>query len=159
MPIREFEMFHGALLTKLVRSDRPIALRMIETRPSQAWSTYLINDAVRILVKYSATPRKLTRERGAVRWNFIFSPDQMYEARQEGTWVALVCGADRIIQPMEVCLVNSSEIASLLDLNSSSQQWIAVKYLPNKSLRVSTATVEDYIIPRNRCERWAIPGS
>ncbi len=30
MPIREFELFHGAALTKIVRSDRPMTLRMIE---------------------------------------------------------------------------------------------------------------------------------
>lgn len=37
MAIDEFELFHGVVLTKLVRSDRPITLRMIETRPREAW--------------------------------------------------------------------------------------------------------------------------
>jgi hypothetical protein len=30
MTIKQFELFHGAVLTKLVRSDRPITLRMID---------------------------------------------------------------------------------------------------------------------------------
>lgn len=37
--IREFELFHGAALTKIVRAERPVTLRLIETRPDDAWAT------------------------------------------------------------------------------------------------------------------------
>jgi hypothetical protein len=35
MSVHEFELFHGIVLTKLIRSDRPITLRMFETKPSE----------------------------------------------------------------------------------------------------------------------------
>jgi hypothetical protein len=46
MSVHEFELFHCMFLTKLVQSDRPITLRMFETKPSEEWSIYKLNDAV-----------------------------------------------------------------------------------------------------------------
>lgn len=33
MPIKQFELFHGAVLTKLVRGGGKVKLTLIETRP------------------------------------------------------------------------------------------------------------------------------
>jgi hypothetical protein len=46
MAIRQFELFHGAVLTKLVRRGQRVALTMIETSPNDPWAVYTINDAV-----------------------------------------------------------------------------------------------------------------
>jgi len=86
MPLREFELFHGAVLTKLVRNDRPVALRMIETRPSEAWAMYLINNEVPLLVKHSTNSRELRRRQGARSWTFVFGNDQLREVRSGTTW-------------------------------------------------------------------------
>ncbi len=45
MPIREFEMMHGTVLTKLCRNDQPIALSLIETRNEQR-AVYWVNDEI-----------------------------------------------------------------------------------------------------------------
>ena len=91
MAIREFELFHGAILTRLVRSNKPITLRMIETRPVDAWSTYRLNDEVNVLFKHSLAFRKTQRDDARV-WNFAFTRDQISQLRTQGTWAALVCG-------------------------------------------------------------------
>jgi hypothetical protein len=31
MSVREFELYHGAVLTKILRSEKPVALRLVET--------------------------------------------------------------------------------------------------------------------------------
>ncbi len=162
MSIREFELFHGAVLTKLVRSDRPVTLRMIETRPSEAWSTYVINNELRLLVKHSASPRKLKRERrGARSWTFVFSRDQLRQLEKPHVWVALVCGAHRFPRSrMEVCLIDPTEVAELIDQAADTQQSVIVRYLgPRKSLRVSSTKVDELVVARNRVEKWEIPGS
>lgn len=40
MSVKEFELFHGAVLTKLLRSEKPVALRLIETRP---WEVLIVS--------------------------------------------------------------------------------------------------------------------
>ena len=96
MAIREFELFHGAVLTKLVRGERPVALRMIETRVSQAWSAYKVNDQLVLYVKHSSKPRKGTRQKKARTWQFTFSPDDISKIAAFGpqtpTYVVLACG-------------------------------------------------------------------
>jgi len=160
MSIKEFELFHGAVLTKLVRSDRPLTLRMIETRPGEAWSIYKLNDAVKVLVKHSRTPRKLKRDRAGASWPFSFSRDQVLQLRSKDAWVALVCGADRVGDAkMEVCLLKPEEVGQLLDVQSEVQQSVTVKYLPGKRLRVSSARWDELVVPRNRVENWEVPGS
>jgi hypothetical protein len=160
MPIREFELFHGAVLTKLVRADRPITLRMIETRPADAWSTYRINDAVSILLKHSTRLRPLRRKRGAAAWSFVFSTDQIEQLSKQGTWAALVCCSSKIGRnKMETCLLDPDQLNRLLDLTAKTQQSITVKRLPGKRLRVVSPRTRDLVVARNRIETWRVPGS
>jgi hypothetical protein len=161
MPVREFELFHGAVLTKIVRSDRPMTLRMIETNPGESWSAYTVNGQVTLILKHSTTPRPLKRERGSSRWQFTLSAEQIRQLSGANSWLCLVCGSPRIGKkaPMEVCLLNSNDIERLVDKSSRVQQSILVKYLPGKSLRVSSPKCEEFVVPRNRLDTLEIPGS
>ena len=58
MSIKDLELLHGAVLTKLVRSDNPITLRMIETNRNEARSAYTLNDEVILYIKYHKKPGK-----------------------------------------------------------------------------------------------------
>jgi hypothetical protein len=160
MPVREFELFHGAVLTKLVRADHPLTLRMIETRPSDAWSTYRINDQVNVLIKHSLNPRSLTREKGKA-WQFVFSPEQMRQIRIPSTWGALVCGGKTVGgSEMEVCLLAPEQLAELLDVSSNEPQSVTVKRIEGKGLRAQSPLMKnDLVVPRNRIDTWVVPGS
>ena len=37
MSVRDFELYHGAVLTKILRFQKPVALRLVETRPQDNW--------------------------------------------------------------------------------------------------------------------------
>lgn len=52
MAIKEFELFHGAVLAKLLRSNEPITLCLIERSERDPWASYRINDACSIYIKY-----------------------------------------------------------------------------------------------------------
>lgn len=159
MSVREFELFHGAVLTKLVRTEKPLTLRMIETRSADAWSTYRINDELSLVIKHSVKSRSLKGE-SAKAWQFVFSPEQMRQVAESGTWAALVCGASTATDAaMEVCLLEPSELSELLDLRSSGQQSLMVKRIEGKSLRVSSSRRLEMVIPRNRLDKWEVPGS
>jgi hypothetical protein len=134
---------------------------LIETRPTDSWSTYRINDEVNILLKHSLSPQFRKREKGAVVWQFVFSRDQMKQLAQVGTWAALVCGAPDLGTPdMDVCLLDAGQIAQLLHTGRTTQQSLTVKRLPAKSLRVtSVRVIDEIVVSRNRLDEWAVPGS
>ena len=162
MAVQKFELFHGIVLTKLVRSDRPITLRMIETRPGEAWSAYTLNDEVDLFVKHSTTPREVARAKGARSWSFVFGVDQLRQmaASSRPVYVALVGGSRDVNDgKMQVCLLGPEEVAELIDTSAATPQAVTVRYLPGKSLRVFKGRKERFRIPQNRLDRWAVPGS
>jgi len=162
--IDEFELFHGVVLTKLVRSDRPVTLRMIETRPSELWSAYTLNDEVDLFIKHSTKPRDTVRGGQGRSWSFVFGPEQVKQmaaskARRR-LYAALVGGSTLVKDSGRcVCLLTPREIEQLLDLSSSSQQTVTVKLIPGKNLRVYRDRTEKLKVPQNRLEKWEIPGS
>ena len=76
--IQIFELFHGAVLAKIMRSygDRPVVLRLVEVNPKEYWSVYTLNDEVHLVVKYRTRANKLSKGRWS--WNFVFSPEEIH---------------------------------------------------------------------------------
>src|SRR5262245_20581423 len=106
---------HGSVLTKLVRSDKPITLRMIETNPKETWSAYTLNDEVILYVKYSTKPQQRKKNEDILIWSFTFSIEQLVELcnlRQcKNVYVALVCGQRNVNDPnMYICLIDPNEV-------------------------------------------------
>jgi len=161
--VAQFEVLHGIVLTKLVRNPQPVALRMIETRPREAWSIYRINDVVSLCIKHSAKP--YLNKRSKKSWQFLFSPRDLEQLHKDAKmYTALVCGAGEVTaNHMQICLLNPDDMAQLLDTSASraqKAQAIRVTYLPGKQLRVSSARVsKDRLIDRSRLDKWEIPGS
>ena len=148
--VKEFEIFHGAVLTALVRRDEPLSLSMIETQPSEAWSTYRINDSANLLVKHS-TNRVSRQRNNATVWQFTFSPAQMKQLRKGPAWAALVCGSGNLKHDMEVCLLSPEELRLLLEIESDQQQSLTIKDVPRQYLRASSGHHEkEILIPRIR---------
>ncbi len=165
--IHDFELFHGAVLTKIMRSDQPVALRMIETNTKEAWSAYIINDEVTLYVKYSTKPMPRERESGAFVWTFSFTPDQLAELRKLGqehfVYVALVCGQRDIAKgSMHVSFMEQAEIDECIDLMDEVQQNVFVKFVPGGKLRVwgpRNSSRNPIKVTRSGLEKWKIPGS
>lgn len=155
--VREFELFHGAVLTALMRRDQPIALSMVETMPSDSWSTYRINDAVNLVVTHRTGGRKQKRT-NETAWQFTFSAAQMKQLRDGDAWAALVCGDSNLKTDMEVCLLAPEQIALLLDVESEQQQSLSVR--ASTSLKVySGRHPKELTVAKNRYRKWEVPGS
>lgn len=161
MAVRELELFHGLVLAKLVRSDRPITLRMIETSPQEAWSSYIINDQVKLLIKHCARQRKLTRVAGSVSWTFVFGQRQLSQLHpDQEVWAALVGGGTDVKRDtMRICLLDPDQIQSVLNLQAPSSASLTVRYLPGKQLRVMHQHKVAFYVPQARLDNWIIPGS
>jgi|SRR3990172_2042437 len=162
MAVNEFELFHGIVLTKLMRSERPVALRLIETRPAEAWSAYRVNDELDLFIKHSTAPRLLSRGRGGRSWTFVFSPAQLRQmqgSRREGpVWAALVGGSRDVKDQMIVCLLDPDQIAEVVDLGSPNQQSLTVRQIPRSNLRVFKDKRERFLVAQSRLDQWEVPG-
>ncbi len=163
MPVRESELFHGAVLTKLLRSEKPVALRLIETRPGENWSTYTLNDTVDLFVSYSKSPRSISRKGFCgTSWTFVFSQNQvrqMNPKKGRPVWVALVCGkSDRSKGDMHVCLLDPEQVAETVDFTGEQQSLTVRKPDSRGKLRVFKDRHERFLIAQSRLDKWEVPG-
>lgn len=162
MPIDDFELMHGAVITKICRNDRPIALTLIESRDKHR-AAYWLNDLV-LYIKYCTTPRK--SRGGKTSWRFTFQPEHIADlvdySEQTEVYLALVCGHHKLNERMEICLLYPDEVTQCLDFSLMDTQWIAVEEEPRKRLRafgpLNNREDSKLIIERNRVDKWEVPG-
>ncbi len=164
MCIKEFELFHGAALTKILRSEKPVALRLIETKPGESWSTYTLNDSVDLLVTHSKNPRQVTRNGGGTSWRIVFSQNQIRQMNPtkacRPVWVAMVCARKTPTEgDMQVCLLDPEQIDNIIDF-SAAQQALSIRNPGGgKQLRVIKDRKEKFKVPQSRLDNWNVPGS
>lgn len=137
------EFFHGAVLAKLFRSDKPVSLRMVEMDFKQSRRAYLVNDMAYIYIKHGKNPRK-SKRLSIFTWTFVFSSNhtadlQKLKGNRKEVYLALVCGQESVSNddPAEICFLNWIQIWKCLDLKKlNEQQYISVQYQKGHSFRV-----------------------
>jgi len=168
MSIREMELFHGAVLAKLFRSDRPVSLRMVEMDFEQSRRAYLVNDMAYIYVKHSKNSREGTRE-PTFTWIFNFRNNHIEDLRKlkrnkKDVYLALVCGQPEVSSrdPAEICFLDWNQIWKCLDThNQGIQQSIMVKYQKGCSFRVwgtKNSSIKAINVNQNALSDWEVPG-
>lgn len=151
MRIKEFELFHGACLTRLIRREKPLTMRLIEIDSSQSWSTYRVND-VDLFIKHCANPRKL--KNGGTSWTFPFGENQL-EQIKKGCHIALICGAGNVKEQMEICFIEHESLGRLL---AKSAKSITVSIHPGQSFRVKSAALrEKMVVSRSAIDKFEVP--
>ena len=164
MSIREFELYHGAVLTKVLRSDKPVALRLVETKPAENWSTYILNDTVELFITHSKSPRSVLRGGGGTSWSFVFSKNQLRQMDQTQTtrpvWVAMVCGKKIPSDcDMQVCLLDPDQLAEVIDFKADQQSLTVRKPNGKGRLRVFKDRYERFLVAQSRLDGWEVPGA
>jgi hypothetical protein len=164
MSIKDFELFHGVVLTRLVRSDKPLTLRMIETH-DDSWGVYKINDEVELFIKHSTSPRKLSRGKGGWSWVFHFSLEHIKLLKEIQTsrpvYIALVCGRKEIKRRrMEICFLEPDDFAKVIDLSKPEAQSVTIRYeVGKKNFRAFLNREEIALSSLNAIDRWQVPGN
>jgi len=163
MSIKDYELFHGVVLTRLVRSDKPLTLRMIETH-DDSWGVYTINDEVELFIKHSTSPRKLSRGRGGFSWVFYFTLKHIKLLnelqKKHPIYVALVCGSRNVRDRMEICFLEPDEFSRMIDLNNLDAQSITIRHSTGaKNFRAFLDRKEIPLSSLNAIDRWRVPGN
>lgn len=151
MSLKEFELFHGSVLTKLVRRDDDVTLSLVET-DRNTWAMYRVNDAD-FFIKHSAKPRLLKTGKS---WVFSFAGKQLAQVRDKKPHVALVCGGGvKTSADSGICFLTVEQMDELLA--DGKQTTITVRLEPGRRFRVSSgATDQPLIIPRTALETFEI---
>jgi hypothetical protein len=164
MSIKNIELFHGAVLTKLMRNHHPVALRMIETRPKEGFF-YIINDEVDFYIKH-----RMGKEgkKGPISWQFSFNPDEIQKMaevrkkRNNGFYVALVCALPgKSKSKMQIALFDplKKDVGLVLDFNSNSTQTFTIKdNLSGGMLVVIKDRKEICKLSKGALDKWDVPG-
>ncbi len=149
MAVSEFELFHGIVLTGLMRADHPSTVRLIEHDKKGGWSVYTVSTKtegdIRILIKTSISPR-VTKLKGKKAgepghtWQHSFSDAQIAELKKAKTWAALVCGsADLKSRIMEVCVLDPEDLDEVIDIGPGERRSLTVHMAKGNKLHVSSS--------------------
>lgn len=137
MKIQDQDIYHGTALTQVVQHDSFKALN----RASGKYGHYLVNKDQHLFVKYR-TNRKSP-------WSFTLQPDELDAIRKEVklkkfVFLCMVCGA------ATVCALTHEELQSIVDIASSTPQWIKVTVPKGGSCHVTGSIgALDRVVPHN----------
>lgn len=112
--IRDFEFYHGLVFARILHgTQRPLTLRPFQSASN---SSYVLNDAVGMYIKYST--KRMTP------WRFTFKREHQEEievlkAECEKVFLLLVCNDDGV-----VCLTYG-ELKTILNDQHDPIEWIS----------------------------------
>ena len=168
MAIKDIEMFHGVVFTKLLRSERPINLKMFEFNVDASTAAYLVNDEVTLYVKHSKTPRDRRRKSYERVWHFNFTTVHLSEMKKlnknSDINLVLICGDKDLdkAREMQVCFLKPKEIEKCINYNGTETQTLTVADVKRGKLRVwgsANTAKEPLLIEKRRLDEWEVPGS
>ncbi|MDP3970913.1 MAG: hypothetical protein Q8P90_04385 [bacterium] len=153
MTISKFELYHGVVLSQIIRSPR-INIKLLEKSDDFEWSAYEITDnqsTHKVFVKSTSNVRIGKKE---VHYSsFTFSESDISKLREIETeknlLICLVC-ADN-----EVCTLEWEDIDNTRLLFEKKSTSVIVSWNNNTRLHVKCrGKILEYTIPRNRLKTF-----
>lgn len=123
--IKEFEFYHGAVLTNLLHGSGQSVT--IELFPSESNASYIINKDIGLFIKHSA--KRMSP------WRFSFAQEHQNEIlemknRLGKVFLSLVCGEDGIV------ILSFDDIKALHNETHDPVEWISVARNKNEHYSV-----------------------
>ncbi|MFL9896293.1 hypothetical protein [Paraburkholderia sp. RL17-381-BIF-C] len=109
MKLRIGDFYYGAALAQI--AGYPVLTHVHGVDGKEGY--FQINDNKRLLIKYATT--------GNGTWRFTVRPEDLAVLSDRADyeiWFALVCGESTI------CLLDEDQLQSVVDIESSTSQWI-----------------------------------
>jgi hypothetical protein len=116
--IKGFEFYHGAAITRLVHSQRPLSIKVF---PGHGNASYIVNDRVGLYLKYSS--KRLSP------WAFSFQKEHQSEidelkSKCPVVIVGLICHDDGIVG------LSYLELKTILDDKHERVEWVSASRKP-----------------------------
>ncbi len=154
MGISKFEMYHGAVLTQIVRNPE-ISLKLIERDSAKhSWGMYTISSGRKdyvILIKSTAKIDKAKRTKEYYS-GFNFALEHINKLNKHLDKMLLVC---LVCHDQNICLLTKDDIQELKLLESKKSCRIAVYWKSGSELRVTSPFAElSHKVARNRLKNY-----
>ncbi len=137
MSIAKYELYHGAVLTQIVRNPKKLSLKLIErNKDEHGWAMYSISAGKEDYILFVKTTGKITQGRKDRYCNFTFSLgdiELLNRYKDKKLLVVLVCGEEQI------CLLTRKEVAFLRILESSKSCNVTVSWSRGSQLSVKSS--------------------
>jgi len=123
--LREFEFYHGVVLSRLVHSNIPVQIHPFSTESN---ASYILNESIGLYIKHST--KRMTP------WRFSFQKKhqneiQEMEKRLDDVFLILVCGDDGIVT------LSYNELKKILDKQHDEVEWISILRRPREKYTVT----------------------
>jgi hypothetical protein len=149
MPISKFELYHGVVLSQIIRSPQ-ISLKLLDKNTDIEWSAYeiFVKDIThKVFVKSTSNVRK--GRKGIEYSVFTFSKSDILRLRRieshKNLLICLVC-ANR-----EICTLEWEDIDAMRLLFETTPTAVIVSWEKNTRLHVKCRGESlNYTVPRNR---------
>ncbi len=138
MPLSKFKMYHGAVLTEVVRNPE-MSLKLIE-RDSQrhSWGMYAIAAGKKDYILFCKSTAKIFVGRKNYS-NFTFSVDDIRRIKEHFNQEILVC---LVCHNQHICLLTKAEIEELKILDDNKSCRISVYWKQGTELTVKSTYAE-----------------
>jgi hypothetical protein len=161
MSTKQFEFYHGVVLTRLVRSDRPVRLQMSVNQPADSWSAYLIDDSVALFIKRSGKPTELKKDK-TLRWQFTFSDNQLIQmmdySKDRAVYLALVASRNNsFLDGVNICLISPEQLNSLVDWNTKGTESFTLKDAESSHSYLVCGNGIEIRVKKKAFDSWDIP--
>ena len=122
--IKEFEFYHGAVLSQLIHADIPVSVKLYPTKSN---ASYIVNGRVGVYVKHCA--KRMSP------WRFSFQKshqDEILKMKNDlgEMFLALVCHDDGI------AVLSFNELKMILNEVHEDTEWISVTRKPREKYTV-----------------------
>lgn len=123
--IKDFEFYHGVVLSKLIHGTNEQV--SIKAYPSASNASYILNECVGLFVKHST--KRMSP------WRFSFQKvhqEEMLEMRNnlKEVFLILVCGDDGVVT------LSFDEVKKILDDSHEQVEWISAARNPRKEYTI-----------------------
>ena|GEM_PF-3442935 len=147
--MNQSDFYIGAFLSKVVRKGRVALIETVrDTGKLFLVETNGSSGSVKFYVKYSATVRPSGNNQF---WQFTINEQEMEKIKSHSPNICLVCGDPSKLSGKfgYLCLIETTWLDEILELDSLEAQSIRVVNKPRSSLRVSSSKVSKRIVSKN----------
>lgn len=153
MKISTFEMYHGAVLAKVLRKG--MSIKLVEIAKEASRGEYIVEDdhaKFLLYIKHRSKVNKLRRKRGVRHCHFTLTSDDVARLStaekmhgKNNVRLVLVCGEEGI------CLLKAQELEELVQKTNSSN-WVKVGWAKDSQFTVMGSNGKELRNkpPRNR---------
>lgn len=136
MSLSRFELYHGAVLSQIIRNERA-SIKLVEKEGDQDWSAYEVSDNKRDYAIYVKSTDKITKSRGGERRaNFTFSSNDvksiLAHSKEKEIMICLVCS------DQEICTLLQDDIKELSFNDEVDSHGVSVSWSKGSGLEVKS---------------------